>query len=69
MRKLAIPVLLRRVVAIAITGYYWRGRTRLKAASTGNSSIAVLPFVDLSSGKDQEYFSDRLTEELITKLA
>jgi TolB-like protein/Tfp pilus assembly protein PilF len=28
-----------------------------------------LPFVDLSSGKDQEYFSDGLTEELITNLA
>jgi len=69
MRKLAIPTVLLMVVAIAITGYYWRVRTRLKAASSGNSSIAVLPFVDLSSGKDQEYFSDGLTEELITNLA
>jgi serine/threonine-protein kinase len=28
-------------------------------------SIAVLPFLDLSQHKDQEYFSDGLTEELI----
>jgi eukaryotic-like serine/threonine-protein kinase len=28
------------------------------------SSIAVLPFVDMSRAKDQEYFSDGLTEEL-----
>jgi adenylate cyclase len=28
-------------------------------------SVAVLPFVDMSQGRDQEYFSDGLTEELI----
>ena len=32
-------------------------------------SVAVLPFVDLSEKKDQEYFSDGLTEELIDRLA
>ena len=32
-------------------------------------SIAVLPFVDMSEKKDQEYFSDGLTDELITHLA
>jgi TolB-like protein len=32
-------------------------------------SIAVLPFVDLSEKKDQEYFSDGLAEELIDLLA
>jgi TolB-like protein/Flp pilus assembly protein TadD len=33
------------------------------------ASIAVLPFVDMSEKKDQEYFSDGLTEELIDHLA
>jgi TolB-like protein len=33
------------------------------------ASAAVLPFVDLSPQKDQEYFSDGLTEELITTLS
>ncbi len=33
------------------------------------SSIAVLPFLDLSPKQDQEYFSDGLTEELLNTLA
>jgi serine/threonine-protein kinase len=33
------------------------------------ASAAVIPFVDLSPQKDQEYFSDGLTEELITTLS
>ncbi len=32
-------------------------------------SIAVLPFVDMSSSKDQEYFSDGISEELLNLLA
>jgi TolB-like protein/Tfp pilus assembly protein PilF len=32
-------------------------------------SIAVLPFADMSSDKDQEYFSDGLAEEIINALA
>src|SRR5216110_3042472 len=32
-------------------------------------SIAVLPFVNMSSGKDQEYFSDGISEELLNLLA
>ncbi|HEX5760494.1 MAG TPA: protein kinase [Thermoanaerobaculia bacterium] len=32
------------------------------------NSLAVLPFVDLSQAKDQEYFSDGLTEELLNVL-
>lgn len=32
-------------------------------------SIAVLPFIDLSPGGDQEYFSDGMTEEILNVLA
>ena len=39
------------------------------APTTNDSSIAVLPFVDMSQGKDQEYFSDGLSEELLNLLA
>lgn len=33
------------------------------------ASIAVLPFADFSPGKDQDFFSDGLTEELLNVLA
>ena len=39
------------------------------AVIADDHSIAVLPFVDMSQGKDQEYFSDGLTEELLNLLA
>jgi TolB-like protein/Flp pilus assembly protein TadD len=38
------------------------------AASIRDKSVAVLPFVDMSEKKDQEYFSDGLSEELIDLL-
>jgi len=42
---------------------------KLPAAAQVTPSIAVLPFVDMSPGKDQEYFSDGLAEELLNDLA
>jgi adenylate cyclase len=38
------------------------------AAAISDQSVAVLPFVDMSEKKDQEYFSDGLSEELIDML-
>ncbi len=45
------------------------GRTESLVKSYGEKSIAVLPFVDMSPNKDQEYFSDGISEELLNLLA
>jgi TolB-like protein len=44
-------------------------RDPARAAQPGTPSIAVLPFVDMSPEKNQEYFSDGLAEELLNDLA
>lgn len=38
------------------------------AAPIPDASIAVLPFADLSPGKDQQYFSDGMAEEILNAL-
>src|SRR5438046_837781 len=38
------------------------------AMAISDKSVAVLPFLDMSEKKDQEYFSDGLSEELIDML-
>src|SRR6478735_7213360 len=39
------------------------------ATSIDSKSIAVLPFVNMSSDSEQEYFSDGMTEEILNALA
>jgi len=39
------------------------------AASPDKQSVAVLPFANMSSDPEQEYFSDGITEDLITDLS
>jgi len=68
-RHLVFSVLLVLMGAAAIAGSVWRARSSVNTRSSGNMSIAVLPFADMSPGKDQEYFSDGLTEEMINDLA
>jgi adenylate cyclase len=45
------------------------GRTEALVESYGEKSIAVLAFQDMSQGKDQEYLSDGIAEELLNLLA
>jgi TolB-like protein len=45
------------------------GSSADQVASAEIISIAVLPFADMSPDKDQEYFSDGITEEILNDLA
>jgi serine/threonine protein kinase/Tfp pilus assembly protein PilF len=64
------------VVLIAAAMFYFGRQTKVAeqkaeapASPTAKTAIAVLPFKNMSADKDQEYFSDGLTEELTDILA
>src|SRR5258705_5957520 len=68
--KFAIIPVLAAVAAAGIDGQHFLvARNPANAASLKNTSIAVLPFEDMSAAKDEEYFSDGLAEQLINDLA
>jgi len=58
-------------VALFFLGRYTAGNKTAAALPNESStkSIAVLPFVNMSSDKEQDYFSDGLSEELLNQLA
>jgi|AP12_2_1047962.scaffolds.fasta_scaffold01950_2 adenylate cyclase len=43
--------------------------TMFRSASAAEASVAVLPFADMSEGRDQEYFADGVAEEILNALA
>jgi TolB-like protein/DNA-binding winged helix-turn-helix (wHTH) protein/Flp pilus assembly protein TadD len=66
---LAFVLVLVVAAAAAIVGHFRAVRNARNVRSMNNTSIAVLPFADMSPAKDQEYFSDGLSEQLINDLA
>jgi len=68
---LAIVAVILAALAFFVADKFWISKH--VAASTAFNppphSIAVLPFANMSGDKDQEYFSDGLTEELLNSLS
>jgi TolB-like protein/DNA-binding winged helix-turn-helix (wHTH) protein len=67
-RKFTWIALAALALVAGIGAIVWPVGEREAPQSTAQA-IAVLPFVDLSAEQDQQYFSDGLTEELISHLA
>jgi serine/threonine protein kinase/tetratricopeptide (TPR) repeat protein len=70
LKKLLIPGLVMAVLVIAAVIIIWRviPQKVVTAAKSAKQSIAVLPFVDLSQAKDNEYLCDGISETLINAL-
>ena len=64
---IALAVALAAVAAYLIVEKPWVAKSVTFAPQP--HSIAVLPFVNMSGDKDQEYFSEGLTEELLNSLS
>src|SRR6266550_1663034 len=68
-RKLAAFIVLVAIVAGSFFAFRMSRHRAVPLAPFPEKSIAVLPFLDLSQAKDQEYFCDGMSEEILDALA
>ena len=66
--NLAIIVVLASAVTILLVDKFMLQSDRPPAVTVTDKSVAVLPFVAMSNGPDDEYFADGLTEEILNSL-
>jgi TolB-like protein/DNA-binding winged helix-turn-helix (wHTH) protein/Tfp pilus assembly protein PilF len=67
-RRIALLALATTSLLAALTYWAWHGLGTRAGPSPERIVLAVLPFGNLSRDPDQEFFSDGLTEEMITQL-
>jgi TolB-like protein/tetratricopeptide (TPR) repeat protein len=72
-RRVVLPgaIVIALGLLIAVGVHFWGSKQGAQApavAGITDKSIAVLPFVDMSEKKDQEYFGDGMAEEIIDLL-
>jgi adenylate cyclase len=76
-----VPAVALVIIVLLVAGWWWMQRSSKNQQSTAahtvpaaptntpdQKSVAVLPFVNLSDDKGSEYFSDGVSEELLTVL-
>jgi TolB-like protein len=71
-RKFAALIIVMAMGAAALLSYQLlrpKAPSAVQPANAPSKSIAVLPFVNMSSDKENEYFVDGLTEEILNRLA
>jgi adenylate cyclase len=67
-----LVMLLLFILLVSLSVFYFTREGSIRFSKDNaqmDRSIAVLPFVNLSSDKEQEYFSDGLSDDLLNKLA
>ena len=58
------------VAVLGVMGYFaWKGFRAGPSQPPGKIMLAVLPFVNMTGNPEEDYFSDGLTEEMITQLS
>ena len=65
----AIAIVVVGLAALLVFAIHARNVTTNQANATRSTSLVVLPLENLSGDKDQDYFADGMTDELIANLA
>jgi TolB-like protein/DNA-binding winged helix-turn-helix (wHTH) protein/Tfp pilus assembly protein PilF len=68
-RRVVMSVLSAGVLVVFLLGvFWWRHSSALMASAPAHVVMAVLPFENLTGDPNQEYVTDGLTEEIISRL-